>query len=189
MPVTLRALKKRCQAWRRSERYSIIYSVEWNERLLLLPLGQHSHRVNAQLFLNLRHLGRHAPVMPCLSNTDSVYWNDPKLPDLRGNPLRSPSSGAQNKGGERISLAALHTACQPSRTSRDSRARRYSPTRMIGSVGLVEPPAASIVTPKAFASTPLGSGGRITLALPPVSGWNVPAGIGAWPFAGISHSS
>src|SRR5271170_3431613 len=66
----------------------------------------------------------------------------------------------------------------------------YSPTRIIGRVGLVAPPSSSTVTPKAFASTPLGSGGMITLALPRSSGRNVPAGIGSAPSAaGISQSS
>ena len=42
----------------------------------------------------------------------------------------------------------------------------HSPARMIGRVGVVAPPSSSTVTPNAFASTPFGSGGRITLALP-----------------------
>ena len=60
---------------------------------------------------------------------------------------------------------------------------------MIGAVGVSDPSARSMVTPKAFAGTPVGSGGNTTLALPVASGLNVPAGIGALPFAGITHSS
>src|ERR1700746_489954 len=66
----------------------------------------------------------------------------------------------------------------------------HSPARIIGGVGAVAPPSSSTVTPKAFASTPFGSEGMITLALPCSSGRNAPAGIGLLPAAaGISHNS
>ena len=40
----------------------------------------------------------------------------------------------------------------------------YSPERTMGRVGVLEPPAFSIVMPKALAGTPLGSVGRTTEA-------------------------
>src|ERR1035437_7485077 len=63
-----------------------------------------------------------------------------------------------------------------------------APTRTIGAVGVADPSAFSIVTPNAFAGTPLGSGGNTTLALPAASGLKSPAGIGACPLAGITHN-
>ena len=59
----------------------------------------------------------------------------------------------------------------------------------MGAVGVSEPSARSMVTPKALAGTPVGSGGNTKLALPVASGLNVPAGMGALPLAGITHSS
>ena len=64
-----------------------------------------------------------------------------------------------------------------------------APTSKIGVVGVSEPSARSTVTPNALAGTPAGSGGKIKLALPVESGWNNPAGMGAFPLAGITHSS
>src|SRR4051812_21498022 len=64
-----------------------------------------------------------------------------------------------------------------------------APARMIGAVGVAEPSAFSIVTPNAFAGTPLGKVGSRTLALPDASGLKSPAGIGACPLAGITQSS
>src|ERR1035438_3717438 len=64
-----------------------------------------------------------------------------------------------------------------------------APTSKIGAVGVFAPSARSTVTPNALAGTPAGSSGKITLALPVASGWKTPAGIGAFPFAGITHSS
>jgi hypothetical protein len=42
--------------------------------------------------------------------------------------------------------------------------RAYSPERMIGAVGVLEPPAFSMVMPKALAGTPLGILGSTTEA-------------------------
>jgi len=42
--------------------------------------------------------------------------------------------------------------------------RDYSPERTMGRVGVLEPPAFSMVMPKALAGTPLGSVGRTTEA-------------------------
>src|SRR6266849_10010859 len=66
----------------------------------------------------------------------------------------------------------------------------YSPAPIIrmGIVGTEEPLSGSTVIAKALASTPVGSGGLITVALPCASGLKIPAGIGA-PLIGISHSS
>src|ERR1700751_2720365 len=78
---------------------------------------------------------------------------------------------------------------------RHRRSRRYSPlagtapTSRIGAVGVFEPAASSTVTPKAFALTPAGIDGSTTDPFPAASGRNNPAGIGADPFAGITHSS
>src|SRR5665213_2876914 len=64
-----------------------------------------------------------------------------------------------------------------------------TPARMIGVVGQGDPSAFSMVTPNAFAGTPTGNFGRTRFALPAASGQNSPAGIGAFPFAGITQSS
>src|ERR1017187_835935 len=64
-----------------------------------------------------------------------------------------------------------------------------APARMIGVVGHGDPSALSMVTPNAFASTPTGNCGNTRLALPVASGQKSPAGIGAFPFAGITQSS
>src|ERR1700733_8843451 len=64
-----------------------------------------------------------------------------------------------------------------------------APERMIGAVGVAEPPSFSMVMPKALAGTPTGSGGKTTLALPASSGRKRPAGMGAEPLAGITQSS
>src|ERR1700740_3400962 len=53
-----------------------------------------------------------------------------------------------------------------------SPAVKAAPERIIGIVGVADPPAFSIVTPNAFAGTPLGSGGIITLASPIAFGLN-----------------
>src|SRR5881398_1447642 len=68
--------------------------------------------------------------------------------------------------------------------------RNYSPAPIIsiGIVGTDEPLSGSIVIANAFASTPAGSGGLITMALPRGLGLNTPAGIGD-PCFGISHNS
>jgi hypothetical protein len=60
---------------------------------------------------------------------------------------------------------------------------------MIGcEVGAGDPPVGSTVMANALASTPMGSGGLITVAVPRESGWNRPAGMGE-PAGGMSHSS
>jgi hypothetical protein len=57
---------------------------------------------------------------------------------------------------------------------------------MIGcEVGAEEPASGSTVMAKVFASTPAGSGGLMTVALPLAAGLKTPAGIGA-PFAGTT---
>jgi hypothetical protein len=70
------------------------------------------------------------------------------------------------------------------------RGKLYSPAPIIriGIVGTGEPFCGSTVIANAFASTPTGSGGLITVALPCASGLKTPAGIGA-PWVGISHNS
>ena len=65
----------------------------------------------------------------------------------------------------------------------------YSPERTMGMVGVLAPPAFSMVMPKALAGTPLGSVGRTTEAYPSPLGVKVPAGMGAPPLAGMTHSS
>ena len=61
--------------------------------------------------------------------------------------------------------------------------RNYALALRAGGTAPEAPDLASTVTPKALASTPFGSGGRITLAFPRSSGRNVPAGIGFAPAA------
>src|SRR5438477_2812244 len=83
----------------------------------------------------------------------------------------------------------------PSRSQRprqflETEQRCYPPEPIItiGMVGVVEPCSGSMVMAKALASTPAGSGGLTTTALPRVSGLKTPAGIGA-PCLGMSQSS
>ena len=66
----------------------------------------------------------------------------------------------------------------------------YSPAPVItiGIVGVTDPASGSMVIANAFASTPGGSGGLTTVALPRAFGLNTPAGIGA-PWVGINHNS
>lgn len=66
----------------------------------------------------------------------------------------------------------------------------YSPIPIIigVDVGAAEPASGSIVIAKVLASTPVGSGGLITAAVPCVFGLKIPAGMGA-PLVGINHNS
>ena len=55
-------------------------------------------------------------------------------------------------------------------------------------MGAGDPPVGSMVMANALAWTPMGSGGLTNVAVPRVSGWNRPAGMGD-PIEGISHNS
>jgi hypothetical protein len=63
-----------------------------------------------------------------------------------------------------------------------------APIMTIGIVGVDDPLSGSTVIAKVFASTPAGSGGWMTCALPRASGLKTPAGMGA-PLVGINHNS
>jgi hypothetical protein len=88
------------------------------------------------------------------STTSSVLRY--KLTHHRGHPpLRSVGS---------LKLQVLRFAQDDIRTANDISVCCYSPERMIGAVGVLEPPAFSMVMPKALAGTPVGSLGSTTEA-------------------------
>jgi hypothetical protein len=89
--------------------------------------------------------------------------------------------------GEAQLFAIVSNSCFNQR--RGGEGGDYSPERTIGGVGVFAPPAFSIVMPKPFAGTPLGSCGSTTEAKPSAFGRKVPAAMGDVPLAGITQSS
>src|SRR4051812_9869211 len=105
--------------------------------------------------------------------------------------LSAGSGGCQLRDNGRTFVGRQRAIALPANTIATESERRYSPapTITIGMVGVDDPCSGSMVMANAFGSTPTGSGGLITAALPRTSGLNTPAGTGAFPLAGISHSS
>jgi hypothetical protein len=109
-----------------------------------------------------------------------------RQPNSRSPQLDGCSTGRQRREARTQETTPVRTGA--SRCSGVLLPGTNHPIIRMGIVGTEEPLFGSTVIAKALASTPVGSGGLITVALPCASGLKIPAGIGA-PLIGISYSS